>query len=224
MGKMVRSIHLVMPLFVLAALIVGGRVAANQYGWALNTESLDDFQRWISSLGWMGPAAFLLLVISRLFMGLSSHVVLILGGLAFGPVGGTFWGGLGLTLSGCFHYFLASYLGSDWVSEQLGGRREYWERLIDKGGVPALFIINVHPLGPQSLITLAAGAVRFNFGKFLATMMVGTPIRASLYAVMGGTILTLSIGQILVLIGAVILFTVVPLFLPRTRRWLLREL
>ena len=224
MGKMVRSIHLVMPLFVLAALIVGGRVAANQYGWALNTESLDDFQRWISSLGWMGPAAFLLLVISRLFMGLSSHVVLILGGLAFGPVGGTFWGGLGLTLSGCFHYFLASYLGSDWVSEQLGGRREYWERLIDKGGVPALFIINVHPLGPQSLITLAAGAVRFNFGKFLATMMVGTPIRASLYAVMGGTILTLSIGQILVLIGAIILFTVVPLFLPRTRRWLLREL
>ena len=221
---MVRSIHLVMPLFVLAALIVGGRVAANQYGWALNTESLDDFQRWISSLGWMGPAAFLLLVISRLFMGLSSHVVLILGGLAFGPVGGTFWGGLGLTLSGCFHYFLASYLGSDWVSEQLGGRREYWERLIDKGGVPALFIINVHPLGPQSLITLAAGAVRFNFGKFLATMMVGTPIRASLYAVMGGTILTLSIGQILVLIGAIILFTVVPLFLPRTRRWLLREL
>lgn len=224
MGKMVRSIHLVMPLFVLAALIVGGRVAANQYGWALNTESLDDFQRWISSLGWMGPAAFLLLVISRLFMGLSSHVVLILGGLAFGPVGGTFWGGLGLTLSGCFHYFLASYLGSDWVSEQLVGRREYWERLIDKGGVPALFIINVHPLGPQSLITLAAGAVRFNFGKFLATMMVGTPIRASLYAVMGGTILTLSIGQILVLIGAIILFTVVPLFLPRTRRWLLREL
>ena len=221
---MVRSIHLVMPLFVLAALIVGGRVAANQYGWALNTESLDDFQRWISSLGWMGPAAFLLLVISRLFMGLSSHVVLILGGLAFGPAGGTFWGGLGLTLSGCFHYFLASYLGSDWVSEQLGGRREYWERLIDKGGVPALFIINVHPLGPQSLITLAAGAVRFNFGKFLATMMVGTPIRASLYAVMGGTILTLSIGQILVLIGAIILFTVVPLFLPRTRRWLLREL
>ena len=224
MGKMVRSIHLVMPLFVLAALIVGGRVAANQYGWALNTESLDDFQRWISSLGWMGPAAFLLLVISRLFMGLSSHVVLILGGLAFGPVDGTFWGGLGLTLSGCFHYFLASYLGSNWVSRQFGGRREYWERLIDKGGVPALFIINAHPLGPQSLVTLAAGAVRFNFGKFLATMMVGTPLRASLYAVMGGTLLTLSVGQILLLMVAIIVFTVVPLFLPRTRQWLLRGL
>ena len=157
-------------------------------------------------------------------MGLSSHVVLILGGLAFGAVGGAFWGGLGLTLSGCFHYFLASYLGSDWVSEQLGGRREYWERLIDQGGVTGLFLINVHPLGPQSLATLAAGAVRFNFGKFLATMMLGTPIRASLYAVMGGTILTLSIGQILTLMVAIIVFTVVPLFLPRTRRWLLRGL
>lgn len=220
---MARSIRLAMPLFILIALIVGGRAAANHYGWELNSESLEDFQRWINSLGWMGPAAFLLLVIPRLFIGLSSHVVLILGGLAFGAVGGTFWGGLGLTLSGCFHYFLARYLGSDWVSEQLGGRREYWERLTDKGGVPALFIINVHPLGPQSLMTLAAGAVRFNFGKFLATMVVGTPIRASLYAVMGGTILTLSVWQILLLTLAIILFTVVPLFLPRTRRWLLRD-
>ena len=220
---MAKSIRLAMPLFILIALIVGGRAAANHYGWELNSESLEDFQRWISSLGWMGPAAFLLLVITRLFIGLSSHVVLILGGLAFGAVGGTFWGGLGLTLSGCVHYFLARYLGSDWVSEQLGGRRDYWERLIDKGGVPALFIINVHPLGPQSLMTLAAGAVRFNFGKFLATMVVGTPIRASLYAVMGGTILTLSVGQILLLTLAIILFTVVPLFLPRTRRWLLRD-
>jgi uncharacterized membrane protein YdjX (TVP38/TMEM64 family) len=220
---MARSIRLAMPLFILVALIVGGRAAANHYGWELNSESLEDFQHWISSLGWMGPAAFLLLVVSRLFIGLSSHVVLILGGLAFGAVGGTFWGGVGLTLSGCVHYFLTRYLGSDWVSAQLGGRREYWERLIDKGGVPALFIINVHPLGPQSLMTLAAGAVRFNFGKFLATMMVGTPIRAGLYAVMGGTILTLSVGQILLLTLAIILFTVVPLFLPRTRRWLLRD-
>ena len=220
---MSRSIRLVMPLFILVALIFGGRAAANHYGWELTGGSLSDFQRWIDSLGWMGPAAFLLLVISRLFIGLSSHVVLILGGLAFGTVGATFWGGLGLTLSGCFHYFLASYLGSDWVSGQLGGRREYWERLIDKGGIPALFIVNVHPLGPQSLITLAAGAVRFNFGKFLATMIIGTPIRAGLYAVMGGTILTLSAGQILLLMVAIILFTVVPLFLPRTRRWLLRD-
>lgn len=221
---MIRSIRLAMPLFTLATLIIVGRAAASHYGWEMSSESLDDFQSWISSLGWMGPAAFLLLVISRLFLGLSSHVVLTLGGLAFGVVGGTAWGGLGLTLSGCFHYFLASYVGSDWISEQLGGRREYWERLIDKGGVPALFIINVHPLGPQSLMTLAAGAVRFNFGKFLATMVLGTPIRASLYAVMGGTILILSMGQILLLMVAIILFTVVPLFLPRTRRWLLRGL
>lgn len=220
---MIKSIRLAMPLFFLVALIVGGRAVASHYGWELNSESLDEFQRWISSLGWMGPAAFLLLVISRLFMGLSSHVVLLLGGLAFGAVGGTFWGGLGLTLSGCVHYVLGSYLGSDWVSEQLGGRREYWERLIDKGGVPAVFIINVHPLGPQGLMTLAAGAVRFNFGKFLAAMVVGTPIRASLYAIMGASILALSVGEILLLTLAIILFTVVPLFLPTTRRWLLRE-
>lgn len=220
---MTKSFRLAIPLLLLVGLIVVGRVAANHYGWELNRESLDDIQRWIDSLGWLGPAAFLVLVISRLFIGLSSHVVLILGGFAFGAVGGTFWGGLGLTLSGCFHYVLASYLGSEWVSRQLGGRREYWERLIDKGGFPALFIINVHPLGPQALMTLAAGAVRFDFGKFLIAMVVGTPIRASIYAVMGNTILALSVGQILLLVLAIVLFTVVPLFLPRIRQWLWQD-
>ena len=71
---MIKSIRLAMPLFFLVALIVGGRVAANQYGWALNTESLDDFQRWISSLGWMGPAAFLLLTKAQRKQGLKHKV------------------------------------------------------------------------------------------------------------------------------------------------------
>lgn len=220
---MIKSLRLAIPLFLLVGMIVVGRAAANHFGWELNSESLEDIQRWIDSLGWLGPAAFLMLVISRLFIGLSSHVVLILGGFAFGAVGGTFWGGLGLTLSGCFHYVSACYFGSEWVSRQLGGRSEYWERLIDKGGFPALFIINVHPLGPQALMTLAAGAVRFHFGKFLTAMVIGTPIRASIYAVMGSTILALSGVQILLLALAIIVFTVVPLFLPRVRQWLWRD-
>ena len=57
-GKMARSIRLAMPLIILVALIIGGRAAASHYGWELNSESLEEFQRWISSLGWMGPAAF----------------------------------------------------------------------------------------------------------------------------------------------------------------------
>jgi uncharacterized membrane protein YdjX (TVP38/TMEM64 family) len=60
------------------------------------------------------------LVVIRLFLGLSTHVVLTLGGVAFGLTEAIIWGGVGLTLSGVVQYGLGYYLGSDWVTKATG--------------------------------------------------------------------------------------------------------
>jgi len=72
-------------LFVVAALAVAlmvGRWTQEQLGIAFNLESLERFRSWVAGLGWLGPSAFVVLVVSRLFIGLSYHVILIVGGLA----------------------------------------------------------------------------------------------------------------------------------------------
>ena len=214
-----------LPLFTfigaLIALLMVGRLLADYFGIELTLNSVHDFRDWIDSIGWWGPLAYVVLVVIRLFLGLSTHVVLTLGGVAFGLTEAIIWGGVGLTLSGVVQYGLGYYLGSDWVKKQLGDKNERLQRILSRSGVPALFLITVHPLGPQSPMTIVAGAVRFQFTKFVMTMMVASPIRASIYAVLGGAVLEFDLWLIAqITLGCVVLM-ILPFFHRKTRRRLL---
>ena len=90
----------------LAFALMIGRRAQEQLGIAFNLESLERFRPWVEGFGWMGPLGFVALVVSRLLIGLSSHHILITGGLAFGAVNGIMWGSIGLILSGFVLYLL----------------------------------------------------------------------------------------------------------------------
>ena len=72
----------------LIAVFLIGSSAQEQLGVSFTVEGLEAFWRWVEELGWWGPGVFVLLVILRLFIGLSSHLILIFGGLAFGFTGG----------------------------------------------------------------------------------------------------------------------------------------
>lgn len=75
--------RLFVVLLVSVAYVLGSS-AQEQLGISFSVEGLEGFREWVQGLGWWGPAVYILLVIFRLFIGLSSHLVLILGGLAFG--------------------------------------------------------------------------------------------------------------------------------------------
>ena len=96
-------------LFLAAAFIIGA-TAQEQLGISFSVEGLEAFRQWVQGLGWWGPAVFILLVIFRLFIGLSSHLILTLGGLAFGVAGGIVWGSIGLLLSSLVLFYLAQML------------------------------------------------------------------------------------------------------------------
>ena len=214
-----------LPLLVfigaLIALLMVGRFLAYYFGIELTLDSVHDFRDWIDSIGWWGPLAYVVLVVIRLFLGLSTHVILTLGGVAFGLTEAIIWGGVGLTLSGVVQYGLGYYLGSDWVTKRLGDKNERLQRILSRSGVPALFLITVHPLGPQSPMTIVAGAVRFQFAKFVMTMMVASPIRASIYAVLGGAVLEFDLWLIAQITVGCIVLMVLPFLHRKTRRLLL---
>ena len=205
----------------LIALVMVGRLLADYFGIELTLDSVHDFRDWIDAIGWWGPLAYVVLVVIRLFLGLSTHVVLTLGGVAFGLTEAIIWGGVGLTLSGVVQYGLGYYLGSDWVTKRLGDKNERMQRILSRSGVPALFLITVHPLGPQSPMTIVAGAVRFQFAKFVMTMMVASPIRASIYAVLGGAVLEFDLWLIAQITLGCVVLVILPFLHRKTRRLLL---
>lgn len=205
----------------LITLLMAGRLLADYFGIELTLNSVHDFRDWIDSIGWWGPLAYVVLVVIRLFLGLSTHVVLTLGGVAFGLTEAIIWGGVGLTLSGVVQYALGYYLGSDWVTTRLADKHERLQQILSRSGVPALFLIAVHPLGPQSPMTIVAGAVQFPFKKFVMTMMLASPIRASIYAVLGGAVLEFDLWLIAQITAGFIAVMILPFLHRKTRRLLL---
>ena len=214
-----------LPLFTfigaLITLLMVGRLMADYTGIELTLDSVHEFRDWIDSIGWWGPLAYVVLVVIRLFLGLSTHVVLTLGGVAFGLTEAIIWGGVGLALSSVVQYGLGSYLGSDWVPKRLGNKNEQLQRILSRSGVPALFLITVHPLGPQSPMTIVAGAVQFPFTKFVMTMMLASPIRASIYALLGGAVLEFDLWLVAQITAGCIAVMILPFLHRKTRRLLL---
>jgi uncharacterized membrane protein YdjX (TVP38/TMEM64 family) len=211
-----RSILIVLAIAVAFAL--GSRLQ-DQLGLSFSLEGLVGFQQWVADLGWLGPVAFVTLVIFRLFIGLSSHVVLILGGLAFGALGGTVWGSLGLLLSALLLFFAARLLGDDWVRPRLGDRYAALGARIQRVGAGSIFAITAHPAGPLKPVNLAAGLVRLPVWEFTLAVALAVPIRAAAYSVLGTAILSLSLAESVAIGAGLVGVFVLPLFIPSVRGW-----
>ena len=67
--------RLIIVLILTAAFLLGSN-AQEQLGISLSLEGLEQFRRWVQQSGWWAPAVYITLVIFRLFIGLSSHIVL----------------------------------------------------------------------------------------------------------------------------------------------------
>jgi uncharacterized membrane protein YdjX (TVP38/TMEM64 family) len=216
MKKWRRSLLIVLAI---AAVFALGSEFQNQLGFSFSLEGLADFRQWVADLGWLGPVAFVTLVTFRIFIGLSSHIVLILGGLVFGALGGTVWGSVGLLLSALLLFFAARLLGDDWVRPRLGDRYAALGARIQRVGAGSIFAISAHPVGPLTPVNLAAGLAGLPVWEFTLAVALAAPIRAAAYAVLGTAVLSLSLAQSVAIGAGLVGVFVLPLLIPSIRGW-----
>ena len=134
-----------------------GSFIQDQLGLSFNSESLKSLQNWIETYERSASIIFFLLVTFRIFIGLSSHSVLIIGGLIFGLIGGTILGALGLLASALIQFYIAKIFGAEWMRSKLQGSLNSIEERIRVYGAVPVFLITAHPIGPQTPINLAGG-------------------------------------------------------------------
>lgn len=210
--------RLIIVTLIVVAYVLGSTFQ-EALGISFTVDGLEDFREWVHSLGWWGPAAFVFLVIIRLFIALSSHLILILGGLAFGVWGGILWGSIGLVLSALTLFYLARTLGADWVQRRFGEQYRSMLERIRRVGIAAIFAITAHPVGLLTPAHLAAGLVDLRVGPFAAIVALAAPIRAAPYAILGTAVLELSGAQSLAIAAGLALVFLAPLSIPKIRRW-----
>ena len=207
-------------LVLIGLLFAAGWVARQQIDVEFSLEGLEALRVWVASFGWLGPAVFIGLVAFRNFLLLPSALMLVLGGIAFGTLGGTLLGGLGLICSAALQFGAARVFGDEWVRPRLGEHGRAIEEHLNRAGPWVVALATGHPAGPMTPFHVAAGLSSMHVLGFGLAVLLAGPVRAGTYSIVGSSIvewgLFKSVSVALVL-GALALL---PLLHAGVRSWM----
>ena len=171
------------------ALIVGGLVlsggAVRDY---IGFEASGEWARnWVGGFGIWGPVVYTALLSVRHFFALPSSVMLTLGGAAFGVVGGTVTGSIGLFFSGLIMFYIFRVIRPDGFVERVEAR--YGSTgvmdVIERGTPLALVLVTAVPPAPQTILYYLVSATRTSFATFAWLILPAGAVRALILSVLG---------------------------------------
>lgn len=167
-------------------------------------------QQWVSSHGWWGVLAYILLfVITSLFL-FPGSVLVIAGGVVFGVFYGTIISLFAATLASSLSFLVARYLGRAWLLHRFGGNQKFEqiERGIQRYGVDFLIFTRLIPLFPYNIQNYAYGLTAISFWRYSVvsclTLLPGTFIFTFMASELAENGITLNVTLKLFLCGAVL--------------------
>jgi uncharacterized membrane protein YdjX (TVP38/TMEM64 family) len=171
--------------FALFALIVGAAVAAVAFTPLRAYVSKEHLLALLSSLrdAWWSPLALLALYVVLAPLGAPMTPLMICGGVLFGPVRGSLYNFLGLSVGATLSYYFARSFGRDLVVRLAGKRLRKAERVVAKRGFWALVGVRFLPL-PFPLVNFGAALAGVRPGAFLGSSVLGLPGPCILYTVL----------------------------------------
>ena len=203
-----RIVQVFIALAIIGALFWAGFEARGRLGLELSTESVASV---VAGLGWRAWLVYLVIVIFRTFLGLPSMIVLLAGGVAFGPVVGALLGASGIIVSAFLWYVSARWMGRDFIREWLGTRAADFQRRAEAAGPFVVGISTAHPAGPLTPFHLGSGLAALPFIPFSVAVVVGSPVRALALAFFGSTLLEFGTPRFYVATIIVLILGLLPL-------------
>ena len=167
---MTRGTWLRGALALVLAISVWWGIRALGLGWSdLSAEHL---RNRVLAFGAWAPAIYLLLF-GQPLVPLPISIIMIAGGLAFGPL----WGGLaalvGASIRACTQFGLARWLGRKRIARRFTGRLSLLHRMIRGDGFHAVLLIRLIPNVPFDLQNYGLGLSHVRFGSYALATMLG---------------------------------------------------
>jgi uncharacterized membrane protein YdjX (TVP38/TMEM64 family) len=148
---------------------------------------LERMQRRLGAMEWWGALLYPALVAACNLLLLPGSVLTVGSGLFFGLWWGTFLVLCGNVLGAAIAFGIGRLLGRTWVEEKIL-RKEKWARLddaISREGWKIVFLSQVHPLFPTSLLNYFYGITRVRFRTCMAWIALAQLPGIFLYAYLG---------------------------------------
>jgi uncharacterized membrane protein YdjX (TVP38/TMEM64 family) len=174
----------------------------------------------VSSLGWLGPLALVLLNAAQIVVApIPGYVLQIAAGFLYGPLWGGIWGSVGLLLGGSLAFWLARLYGRPLAAYLVGNDRlERWERVTHSASALVWFMLLLGPTGDAPYFL--AGLAKVSFAKvLLITLLVRVP-STFVVAAAGAGVMWLSWWQMgLIIVALAVMLTLFLRYQDRIVQW-----
>ncbi|PIN74857.1 hypothetical protein COV18_05555 [Candidatus Woesearchaeota archaeon CG10_big_fil_rev_8_21_14_0_10_37_12] len=156
----------------------------------LTQEFIHDF---VLSFGTLSFLIFIVVYALGTLVSVPGTILTFVGAILFGTWFGTLVNLLGATIGASLAFFVAQYLGRDFVKSLMGERLNEFEKKVEKNGFAVILLLRLIPIFPFIGINYASGLTKIKFKDyFFATllgMIPGTFIYTYLFAIIGEKIL-----------------------------------
>jgi uncharacterized membrane protein YdjX (TVP38/TMEM64 family) len=166
-------------------------------------------REWIEQFGAFAPLVFILAQIAQVIVApIPGQVTAIVGGYLFGPVAGTAYSMVGVTVGSAIAFLIAQRYGRPVVERMIDGSLlDRFDGFVQTLGVPGLFLFVVIPGLPDDVICFLAGLAHFRLLVFVGVMFAG---RLPAYVVTnfaGDGLATGNVIEAVVLVAALVVFS-----------------
>lgn len=164
------------------AIGVAAGVAGLALLWALGRAAgaaLPDFAAWITSLGPMGPLAYVAAYAAATVALVPGSILTLAAGALFGIARGTAYALTGATLGATGAFIVSRHLARRQVERRLAAdpRFDRLDRAIGREGLKVVFLLRLSPIFPFTLLNYALGLTHVRLGHYLIAsigMLPGT--------------------------------------------------
>lgn len=191
--------------------------------------TVPNLQRLVEEFSFVSWLAYIVLYALGTMAAFPGVILTFAGAILFGTVKGTVLTVIGATIGASGSFFVAKFLGRDFVEQLLGGRLDKLQNAIEKHAFKALLFMRLVPVFPFNGLNYGSGLVRMRFNDYFWATMIGiipgTFVYTYLFATVGERALIgdlvwadFATPQLLVPIGLFVLLLIIPIVLKRYKK------
>lgn len=148
--------------------------------------NIKDISQFIKARGTFSEIVYLLLFfIKPFFIMIPSNVMAVIAALAFGSIRSFILTMVGFFISGTVAFYLARFLGKDFVESILGDKLIKLDDKIEKNGFKILLILRLPPIIPFDPLSYACGFTKMRYKDFIMASLLGVIPETICYSVLG---------------------------------------
>lgn len=169
----------------------------------------------VASYGKLAPVIFLALCIIRPVILLPVGLFSVLGGIMFGSFMGGVYTILGSTVGSIMAYYIARYLGRDFIENLMHDKMKKLDVKCREKGFLVTFLMRVIPILPCDVVSYICGLSNIKMFDFVMGTFIGIIPGTFIYSYFGSSLKNVYSKEFIISIVLLILLSLIPLIIKK---------